>query len=61
MQLIQIESLLVKAIPGLQPAKNFGGAKTLLATIMTSSICSQLRCNFFAMISLPTLVEEPFS
>jgi len=27
--------------PGPQPAKNFGGAKSLLATIMTSSMCSQ--------------------
>jgi len=26
---------------GPQPGKNFGGAKSLLATIMTSSMCSQ--------------------
>jgi len=46
---------------GPQPAKIFGGAKPLLATNMTSSMCSQPWCNFFAMISSPTLVEEPFA
>jgi len=43
---------------GLQPAKNFGvGQKSLLATIMTSSMCSQPWCDLFAMISLPTVVN----
>jgi len=37
------------------------GQKSLLATIMTSSLCSQPWCDLFAMISLPTLVEETFS
>jgi len=44
-----------------QPAKNLWGAKPLLATIMTSSMCSQPWCDFLATISLPTLVAEPFS
>ena len=47
---------------GPQPAENFGvGEKSLLATIMTSTMCSQPWCDFFATISLPTLVEERFS
>jgi len=46
--------------PGPPPAKNFEGAKSVLTTTMTSSISSQPWCDFFAMISLPTLVEETF-
>jgi len=41
-------------------SEKFRGAKSLLATIMTSSMCSQPWCNCFATISLPTLMEEPF-
>jgi len=48
-------------IQGRNQRKISGGAKSLLATIMTSLMCSQPWCDFFAMISLPTLVEEIFS
>jgi len=37
------------------------GQKSLLATIVTSSMRSQPWCDFLAMISLPTVVDEPFS
>ena len=34
------------------------GQKSLLATVMTSSVCRQPRCNLFALISLSIKIEE---
>jgi len=48
-------------VQGRNQRKISGWLNALLATIMTSSMCSLTMMRLFALISLPTVVEEPFS